>query len=362
MQENNRFFIKNTDELNKNVHKNLSDCQVYISSITNLDSLQYFNSIKRLKIQAMDLLEFNEDLIIDTTNLKYLKNLIDLYIENDDHIVNIDLSNFDNLKTLYISSCHLLKDVTSFNNLKNLQNLVIYDVPNINKDFYDLLINSLDELNLEKILLDINTFTLFDESQLEKLKHHNVYFVEKIGLTDNYIFSFKMMEEFHNRIINIYNQIHKEYKNTYDILFKMYEYVRNTCYDDASLEKRQKYILDGGKIYRNSNRYKSINSSYKALMKKSAVCEGYVNLLKYFYKLENVDLYPVFCDYKESSHVAAKAFINGLELYFDPELDHRFNNYNNFMIGINDFLNNHKILFYRDDFDTIEKVRNKVRD
>ena len=358
-----KVFIKNTDELSNNINKvELSDCDVYVSSITNLDSLKYFNSITRLSIGALDSLELCEDIIVDTTNLKYLTNLTDLFIENDDHIETLNLYNLNKLKNLFISSCHLLRNINGFENLKNIKTLVVYDVPNLDINFYTKLINYLSNSKIEKIVLDINTYNLFDEKQKEVLKEHNVFFSEKIGIRDNYVFSTKMMEDYNKRVLKVYQAIHENYKNKDEVLHKIYEYVKSINYDEEALAKRQKYILDGGKFHKFNNKFKSINSSYKALMQNAAVCEGYVNLLRYFYKLENVDLYPVFCEYKGQSHVAAKALIDGSELYFDPELDHRFNNDNNYMISKENFNVNHDLLFNRDNFDIIIEVKGKARE
>lgn len=362
MENRENYFIKNTDELNHSTSVPLSCCDVYISSITNLDSLKYFNTITKLKLCALDSLEFNTDQIIDTTNISYLTNLADLFIENDDHIESLDLSNLSNLKSLFISSCHLLKNITGLENLDKLEELVIYDVPNIDKSFYYSLIKLIENHKLSKIVLDIYSYTLFTDEQLNYLKEQNVCFSEKIGFRDNYIYSFKMMEEYNNKIIDAYNRIHAESKTRDEVLYNIYKYVKNVNYDDDSLEKRKQYIEEGGKFHKFDNKYKSINSSYKALMKNTAVCEGYVNLLRYFYKLENIDLYPVFCEIDNSSHVAGKAFIDGTELYFDPEIDHRFNSDDNFMINKNDFSKIHNMYFIRDNFDIIYSSNNKVRE
>lgn len=361
MERSTVLFAKNTDELNSYIKSSPSANELYLSSVTNLDKIDSFHNLQMLKISAFKAIELNSDIKIDASSIKKLEKLKTLYIENDDHIEELSLPCSSNLDTLFISSCHILRYIGNLNQQNKLRNLVIYDVPNLDKGFYSKLIGFLDNSILDRVILDINTYTLFTDEELEKLKEYHVLFAEKIGIRDNYIFTPKMMEDFHSRILEIYKKVHDEYKDLYKILLEYYDYVRNTHYDEESLTKRQKFTLDGGKFYKYSNRYKSINSSYKALMKNNAVCEGYVNLLRYLYNLENVDLYPVFCNYKESSHVAGKAFIDGVEVYFDPELDHRFMNHNNFMISKDEFQRNHDILFYRDNFDIIIEVKNKVR-
>ena len=325
---------------------------IELSTITDLTELSRFTSLKHLKVYAMSLIELYEDNLIDTSTLSCLPNLQSFVLENDDHVRELCLRNKKELKTLSITSCHNLRTISGLKSLTNLQELVIYDTPNIDLDFLTSLVEFINEHpNLNRIVLDINFFNFFNESQLEILRYNGVCFAEKIGIRDNYIFSFNMMKEYNKRILKVYEEIHSRCKKSDDILFAIYEYVKNTDYDDESLLNRHKYLENGGKIYRFDNRYKSVNSSYSALIRKKAVCEGYVNLLKYFYKLEGVDLYPVICEYKEQSHVAAKALINGIELYFDPELDHRFNNHNNYGISKDEFLRNHDISFYRDNFD-----------
>lgn len=356
------LVIRNEEELKLNVDKIfLSDCNVFISSVTNLESFKYFNTITNLKICAIDPIEFNENILIDTSFLNYLHDLKYLSIENDDHIENLNLSKLEHLDTLLIMSCHLLKNIEGLANLHNLRTLVIYDVPNLDRNFYQYLIRIISKTNIDRVILDITTYSLFSKEQLEKLKLYNIYFAEKIGYKDNYIYSLKMMEEYHKRALEVYKQVHSTTDSLSETLKSYYEYVKTVNYDDESLEKRQEYIKNSGKFYKFNNRFKSISSSYKALMQNSAICEGYVNLLRYFYSLENIDLYPVFCYYKNSSHVAGKAFIDGTEVYFDPELDRRFNNNNNYMTIASDFLVNHEINFYRDNFDIIIENNNRVR-
>lgn len=362
MENCNNYFIKNTNELCESVSVPLSCCNVYISSITNLESLKYFNSISNLKLCALDPIELYCEDVIDTTNIKYLTNLKSLFIENNDHIESIDLSNLKNLQTLFISSCHLLKNITGLNKLENLLDLVIYDVPNLDRTFYSNLVSFVSKKNFNKLILDINSYPMLSEEELKVLKTNNACFSEKIGFRDNYVYTFKMMEEFHKKIMNVYIDVHSKAKDLDSSLYRMYQYVKNINYDESSLNKRNEYVLEGGKFYKFNNRYKSTNSSYKALMKNKAVCEGSVNLLRYLYKLENIDLYPVFCEVNGLSHVAGKAFINGSELYFDPEMDHRLGNNENYMISKKEFIAKHNLLFFRDNFDIIYTSKNKVRE
>lgn len=353
MDRDNILVIRNTSELEHSMAKYCSNFDVYISSITKLSSISRFSDIQRLNICVMDPLEFNDELIIDTEDLKTLSNLKKLSIENDDHIEKLDVSNFVDIESLLISSCHMLKEITGLKYLTNLKELVIYDVPNVDRTFYDEIISLIGHHNLNRFVIDISSYLIFNEEELEILRNSGVLFSEKIGFSDNYVYTYSMMEKFNSKVLNIYYKLHKLYKTRDEVLRSMYSYVKSINYDDASLSKRHQYSQEGGSFKKFDNRYKSINSSYKALMKKKAVCEGYVNLLKYFYALENIELYPVFCDYKHSSHVAAKAFIDGIEVYFDPELDHRFKNSNNYMISKDEFERNHSINYYRDNFDLI---------
>jgi len=363
MDKDNMIIIRNTSELEHSKMTNCSKLNVYISTITKLCSISRFTDIERLNICAMDPLEFNDENVIDTEDLKSLGNLKTLSIENDDHIEKIDISHFKNIESIQISSCHLLKEISGFSKLENLKELIVYDVPNIDRSFYTEVINLISHQKLSRLIIDINAYLLFNEKELELLKNSGALFSEKIGFSDNYVYTFSMMKRFNSKVLNMYYKLHKLYKTRDEILKSMYSYIKSINYDDASLSKRHQYSQDGGSFKKFDNRYKSINSSYKALMRKSAVCEGYVNLLRYFYSLENIDLYPVFCDYKESSHVAAKAFIDGTEVYFDPELDHRFGNSNNYMISKDEFQRNHSITYFRDNFDLIysRKPNERVR-
>ena len=356
-------IARNTSELEYLSSSSKTISTLDLSTITNLDGIKNFNSLRHLNIYAMNALELYEDCLVDTSNFSRLHLLKSLVFENDDHVREVKVNRLSNLLRLSITSCHNLRKISGLKSLSNLRELIIYDTPNIDLDFLNSVVEFINSSqNLSRIILDINFFNFFDERQLEILRENNVMFAEKLGIKDNYIFTFKMMEEFNKRVLEIYHQIHEKCKNSDDILYAIYEYVRSIDYDDESLLNRQKYLENGGIIYRYSNRYKSINSSYSALLKNKAVCEGYVNLLKYFYNLEGVDLYPVICDYKNSSHVAAKALIDGVELYFDPELDHRFNNHNDYGISKDEFLRNHDILFYRDNFDHLSNSPTRKRD
>lgn len=362
MGSNNIHFIKNTAELFDMANSSNQVSKLHISSVTELDDIKHFTKLQELYIYALNAIEFYEEKEIDTVPLGYLVNLRSLYIENDDHIKSLYLRKLQSLEKLFVSSCHSLYNIFDLRSLRNLKEIIIYDVPNIDREFLNTLvdyINMSDEL--ENVLLDINFYNFFDEFQLQALKNKHVRFVEKIGQMDNYVYSFKMMEELNKKVLEVYNEFHREYKTQEDILFSLYEYVKHIEYDEEGLHKRNEYIHNGGSFKKFYNRYKAINSTYSAMMKKKAVCEGYINLLKYFYNLENVDLYPVICLYKNSSHVAGKALINGVELYYDPELDKRFGNHNNYNISKEEFLRNHDIIFSRDDFDQMKKNKGRSR-
>lgn len=354
---------KNTDELSNIALNHCNIEKLILSSVTNLDELKKFTNLKELCVFAMNALELYEELNFDTSSLDYLYNLENISFENDDHITNLHLNNKNKLKSLFISSCHSLKNIIGLKDLKELKELVIYDVPNIDIS----VVNSIIELvknndNLMRIYLDINFYNDFDENELNLLKEKNALFTEKIGKDDNYVYSFNMMEEFNKRVLEIYKQVHKNYQDLYDVLKEEYKIVKETEYDYESLSKRDNYILKGGQFYKYCNRYKAINSAYSALMKKKAVCEGYVNLLRYFYKLEGVNLYPMICLYKDQFHVVGKALIGGIELYFDPQLDNAFGNLNNFGISFEEFQRNHSIFFSRDNFDRFENKDKNVRE
>jgi len=357
------FKILNSYQLSQAIPKAKSYTKMHLSSITMLDDIVNFSNLKELNISAMNSLELYEKISVDTLPLVHLENLEKLYIENDDHISKLYLGRMKKLKSLFVSSCHTLNDIYDLKHLENLEELIIYDVPNIDKTLLNELVEFVKEsVNLRNVLVDINFFNYFNNKQLKVLKENSVRFVEKLGLYDNYIYSFKMMEDFNKKVLEIYNFIHDRYKDFDDVLFKEYQFVKNTEYDYEALAKRVDYTENGGKFYKYCNRYKAINSSYTTLMKKRAVCEGYVNLLKYFYNLEGVNLYPVTCYYNNQFHVAAKALINGVELYFDPELDNRFNNHNNYGISNAEFLRNHDTCYKRDNFDRFENINERVRE
>ena len=362
MIENNIQHIKNTAELFDMIRSSSNEDRLHISSVTKLDDLRLFNNLKELYIYAIDAIEFYEELNIDTVPLGYLVNLKTLYIENDDHIKSLYLRKMKELEKLFISSCHALYNIYDINELGNLKELIIYDVPNIDRNFLNQIVDYINQnKNLEKVLLDINFYNFFDEEQLNILKERGVKFIEKIGQRDNYVYSFNMMEKLNKRVLEVYNKIHNEYKDREQILYAMYEYVKGTEYDDEGLLKRQEYIINGGSFKKFYNRYKAISTTYTTMMKRKAICEGYINLLRYFYNLEGIDLYPVICSYKNQSHIAGKALVNGAELYYDPELDHRFKNHNNYNISKEEFLRNHEIQFSRDNFDEMKNDKGKSR-
>ena len=134
----------------------------------------------------------------------------------------------------------------------------------------------------------------------------------------------------------------------------LYNYVINHLeYDTEELRKRDNVILTDEKIIKvYKNKYKFINSSYRAFLEGKVVCEGYVNMLIYLLDLINVEARNVYCTVKNMNsnvegyynHSAIKIKIDGNWYYFDPQLEEKNQKNNYFMKTEEEFKMTHNIL------------------
>lgn len=313
-----KYWVVNLDDLILRLSKEEIDKvdELVVSTITNLELLKCFNNLKHLTIRCLDDIEYTVNPIIDYKILNQLSNLEELNIISNDNIKSLDISNLE-LKKLTLVGNHNLKQIKI--KTDNLEELIISDNPDFNLNFDNSMLNNIE--NIKKVLLDINLFHKINCT-------NNIKFVEKISVGSFYFYSAKMVKSMYNlvnKIIKKYNECNISEELIIELIYK--NIVEKLNYDYENLEKRDNYIKNYKNISNYNNKYKSINSSYKAITNKNVVCEGYVGLFKYFLSLMGYKSVTVYCKEKDNinalQHAALRYQKENEWLFCDPQLEEK---------------------------------------
>lgn len=310
-----------------------------INSITPPKNISRLTNLKKLNIIGQTQSEYGDNIVINYDEINELKNLNQLVIVNNYHIKSLDLSNLKDLEYLILVANQNLEVINGLDQLQHLKHVVIVGSNVKNVQWLNSYIS-----NTKKTRINILDYHLFNYIAKDKNLQHklfemigscqtNLLFAEKIGIGEIFCYTYSMIDE----IYTLANKIIKE--NISDDMSEkekvrvLYNYVINHLnYDNEELEKRDNLILNDERIIRvYKNKYKYINSSYRAFTTGKVVCEGYVNMLIYLLSQIGIEARNVYCVVKALgksvngyyNHSAIKIKIDDEWYYFDPQIEEK---------------------------------------
>jgi len=295
---------------------------VGIENLRSLETLSIYNSSTTIN-QGM----LNR--ITDFSLINQLTKLRKLYILNDINIEKLDVSSLDDLEELVLVSNPNLKEIIGINALKKLGKLVV--VGNDSRCYVE--IDQYLKRPSSKAILDISLYQkLFiksakssEYSQLARRK--GIIFAEKIGFGEIFALSFEQIRDMFNKYNKILKSlINPEFSEQKKVEIIYYFVVSYLSYDSKGLEKRNRYFMENdykplldNNIMRN---FRKMNTSYGALYSRCVVCEGYVNMMRFFLNLLNINSRTVYCYLRkepEFKHTAIAILLNDEWIFTDPQ-------------------------------------------
>lgn len=331
-----------------------------INSLTPITTISRLKNLVSLNIIGQSHSEYALDEVIDYSEINNLNNLESLIVINDYHARQLNISNLKKLKILILVSNQNLENIIGLDKLKNLKHVVIVGNSIKNKEWLTKYIINTKETRVN--ILDYRLFSYVVKNKaLKQLLYlmnarceTNLLFAEKIGVGEIFSYTYSMIDKVYTLAQQIIKENIKPEMTEKEKVKVLYNYVINHLdYDTEELRKRDNVILTDEKIIKvYKNKYKFINSSYRAFLEGKVVCEGYVNMLIYLLDLINVEARNVYCTVKNMNsnvegyynHSAIKIKIDGNWYYFDPQLEEKNQKNNYFMKTEEEFKMTHNIL------------------
>lgn len=301
--------------------------RIYLECSDSLEDLLYLPNLKVLKIKSSNqetVIEedpFKVNHISDFSILSYLTSLEELTIVNDATIESLVLSPLQKLTKLKICNNKKLVNIVGLDHLKNLNNILIYG--NKKEPQIDPIRYLENTKNAKKNYLDITMFhdmvkrmndegKSFEDLYLSYTDNYktNLQFVEKVGIYNYYVpLTPTAMIRLYKKASSIVHSLGFKMKlNTKDRMKSLYLFARKRVkYDYEALDSRDtNSLLDAQKDQRLSYNLSLPNTSYSALVEGKTVCEGYANMLRFLYYMNDIESEVIYCSSPDK-------FINGLD-------------------------------------------------
>ena len=282
-----------------------------INSLTPITTISRLKNLVSLNIIGQSHSEYALDEVIDYSEINNLNNLESLIVINDYHARQLNISNLKKLKILILVSNQNLENIIGLDKLKNLKHVVIVGNSIKNKEWLTKYIINTKETRVN--ILDYRLFSYVVKNKaLKQLLYlmnarceTNLLFAEKIGVGEIFSYTYSMIDKVYTLAQQIIKENIKPEMTEKEKVKVLYNYVINHLeYDTEELRKRDNVILTDEKIIKvYKNKYKFINSSYRAFLEGKVVCEGYVNMLIYLLDLINVEARNVYCTVKNMNSI-----------------------------------------------------------
>lgn len=295
--------------------------------------------------------------IDDFKMLGKLKNIEELRIESEENLSKLDVTNMKNLKKLELINNINLKEVIGLKEVENLEKILMSrnGTGNLELKEFDIM-SAVENKRLKEVILDVDMFpNLIKEfpqlvEKIEEYEKNNekVYtWIENKSTYEHWEnkFSTRNLKEMDIRVEEILQNIIKPEYTEIEKTLAIYNYITdNVAYDykmlefDQEMQKYEKYFLflEGSS---NRSSYSIINkrilgkqSSFNAIMKGKAVCQGYAQMMHYMLTKENIESREIGCianqiteeqelEDKEIDHSVIRVKTDDNWYYYDPTWD-----------------------------------------
>ena len=347
-----------------------------LSSLDEIDKLPNLRSLTIYSYPSSNLAEFDPlqiNTITDFSLLSNLTHLEELKIYNDNFLSLLDINNLTNLNTIVLFNNVNLKTLIGLDEKTKLKSVVL-----INNGLRSIGITKqyiINTTNTPENILDVKLFPnlfgsrhnrLFLETRLKEALT-NITFGEKITFADDkYILSYEQTKNMYFRALKILRQLNV-YMGNWESIKKIHNYTAFSVeYDDEGLEYRSMAYLNLLQIPSDNKEYflkrlKLMNTSYAAIVNKKAVCEGFVNMMRFILSIIDVETSLVNCSYEgsEFNHAAIKFKYDDVWYYADPERQRKSEEIDKFGYTLEEFKKIYNIPI-KEQIDNLENARGRV--
>ena len=311
----------------------LSICYTNVGDIKELEKLQNLkklsiisgNSNLYAKIENGEIDEESpyyreKNNIDDFKMLGKLKNIEELRIESEENLFKLDVTNMKNLKKLELINNINLKEVIGLKEVENLEKILMSrnGTGNLELKEFDIM-SAVENKILKEVVLDVDMFpNLIKEfpqlvekiEQYEKNNERVYTWIENKSIYNGWAnkFNTRNLKEMDIRVEEILQNIIKPEYTEIEKTLAIYNYItENVDYDykmlefDQEMKKDEKYCVFLEESFNRSS-YSIINkrilgkqSSFNAIMKGKAVCQGYANMMHYMLTKENIESIEIGC-------------------------------------------------------------------
>lgn len=286
-----------------------------------------------------------------------LKSIEELRIESEENLFKLDVTNMKNLKKLDLINNINLKEVIGLNETENLEKILMSKngTGSLELRQFDIM-SAVENKILKEVVLDVDMFpNLIKEfpqlvekiEQYEKNNERVYTWIENKSIYNGWAnkFNTRNLKEMDIRVEEILQNIIKPEYTEIEKTLAIYNYItENVDYDykmlefDQEMKKDEKYCVF---LEESSNRssYSIINkrilgkqSSFNAIMKGKAVCQGYAQMMHYMLTKENIESREIGCiadpiieeqelEEKEVDHSVIRVKTDDEWYYYDPTWD-----------------------------------------
>lgn len=332
--------------------------QIKKLTITNCDSLEGIEELSNLTdltILGVNLNSFqaninNQNHISNYSYINRLPSLKTLNIAYDNTIKELDISQLNRLTSIRLFCNHNLGKITGLDSIKTLQHIIVCGCPV--RDIGDIKQYIENTRDAATNILDIHMFArLFKEATMRSYLKNKMYsnltnlsFGEHIYFGDEmYVMNVYQIIDMYNRALGVLRELHLEEMDDAQKVYSVYDYIiKHLQYDYKGLEYRDKNYahfeyMNGDEKQYFMRRLAAINSSFGAITRRKAVCDGYVNLMHFLLNICDIPSETVICSKDQKLHSAIKFQIDGVYYYADPEQDQKHAPYNYFKLSYEEF-------------------------
>ena len=311
----------------------LNICYEEVGDIKGLEKLQNLKKLSIIsgdsnlyaKIENGEIDEespyYREKNNIDDFNmLGKLKNIEELRIESEENLYELDVTKLKKLKKLELINNMNLKEVIGLNETENLEKILMSKngTGNLELKEFDIM-GAVENRKLKEVILDVDVFPNLIKKfpqlveKIEKYEENNekVYtWIENKSTYEHWEnkFSTRDVKEMDRKVAEILQNIIEPEYTEIEKTLAIYNYITdNVDYDykmlefDERMQKDVRYslFLEGRS---NKSSYSIINkrilgkqSSFNAIMKGKAVCQGYAQMMHYMLTKENIESREIGC-------------------------------------------------------------------